>query len=72
MAGKKQAAQYFRDGKNLMKTWILPTLIGLLSIFGLVAGLLADGLADILTWLTLAIACSLCIVVTFRAMTDPT
>ena len=38
-------------------------------MLGLVAGLLADGLADILTWLTLAIACGLCVAVILRAST---
>jgi len=40
-------------------------------MLGLVAGLLADGVADILTWLTLATACSLCVAVILRANTRP-
>ncbi|MES2719570.1 MAG: hypothetical protein V4688_01440 [Pseudomonadota bacterium] len=36
-----------------MKQWRVPVLLGLISLMGLLAGLLADGYADGLSWLTL-------------------
>lgn len=43
-----------------MRVWFLPVVIGQLSIFGLVTGLLADGWADVFTWSALCGACIVC------------
>ena len=38
-----------------VQVWVMPIIIGLLSTIGLIAALLADGYADILSWLSLSI-----------------
>lgn len=35
--------------------WIIPLLLGIVSLFGLIAALVGDDLWDVLSWLTLAI-----------------
>ncbi|MCS4304232.1 hypothetical protein [Chryseobacterium sp. BIGb0232] len=40
---------------SFLKLWGTPILLALLSMFGLIAALLGDGLWDILGWLTLSI-----------------
>lgn len=39
----------------MMRIWLWPVVIGLLSAVGLVAGLVSEGLGDVLAWLTLAV-----------------
>ncbi|MEJ5106193.1 hypothetical protein [Chryseobacterium sp. MYb328] len=40
---------------SFLKLWGIPILLALLSMFGLIAALLGDGLWDILGWLALSI-----------------
>lgn len=40
--------------------WRGPTLLALLSLFGLVAALLADGLWDLLSWMALGVPVAVC------------
>ncbi|MDR3023952.1 hypothetical protein [Chryseobacterium sp.] len=40
--------------RTFLKLWGMPILLALLSIFGLIAALLGDGIWDILGWLTLS------------------
>ncbi len=42
-----------RTGKNLWQIFRAPLLLALLSIIGLVAALIGDGLLDLVSWLTL-------------------
>ena len=35
--------------------WTIPLVLGTLSLFGLLAGLIGDGLLDALAWVSLAI-----------------
>lgn len=35
--------------------WTIPLLLGIVSLFGLIAALVGDDLWDVLSWLTLAI-----------------
>ena len=37
------------------RIWTIPLALGALSLFGLLAGLVGDGLLDILSWVTLTI-----------------
>lgn len=48
-------------GSTLARIWLAPLLIGLLSLFGLVVALLADGWGDILSWVALAVPVLVCI-----------
>ena len=41
-------------------TWRAPALLALLSLFGLVAALLADGVWDLLSWTALGIPVAVC------------
>lgn len=41
--------------KTFLKLWGMPILLALLSIFGLIAALLGDGIWDILGWLSLSL-----------------
>ncbi|MCQ4318066.1 hypothetical protein EA797_20355 [Stutzerimonas zhaodongensis] len=38
----------------MMRIWLWPVLIGVVSTFGLVAGLVSEGAGDWLSWLALA------------------
>lgn len=40
--------------------WRGPALLALLSLFGLVAALLADGLWDLLSWMALGVPVAVC------------
>ncbi|WP_164464427.1 MULTISPECIES: hypothetical protein [unclassified Chryseobacterium] len=40
---------------NFLKLWGMPILLAFISLFGLIAALLGDGLWDVLGWLTLSI-----------------
>lgn len=46
--------------------WRWPTLLALLSLFGLLAALLADGLWDLLSWLALSVPVAVCAVYGLR------
>lgn len=39
----------------MMHLWRWPVVIGLLSIFGLVAALVSDGLGDVASWIGLGV-----------------
>ena len=38
----------------MMRIWLWPVLIGVMSTFGLIAGLVSEGAGDWLSWLALA------------------
>jgi hypothetical protein len=38
----------------MMRIWLWPVLIGVVSTFGLIAGLVSEGAGDWLSWLALA------------------
>jgi hypothetical protein len=40
--------------------WRRPALLALLSLFGLIAALLADGVWDLLSWAALAVPVAVC------------
>ncbi|MDR0262862.1 MAG: hypothetical protein LBJ04_06515 [Sphingobacterium sp.] len=40
---------------NFLKLWGMPMLLAVLSLFGLIAALLGDGLWDYLGWLALSV-----------------
>ena len=48
--------------------WGAPVAIGLVSLIGLVAALLADGLGDVVSWIALAVPVIVCV----RALWLPT
>jgi len=39
----------------MMHVWRWPIVIGLLSVFGLIAALVADGLGDVVSWIALGV-----------------
>ncbi|MGK9066996.1 hypothetical protein [Stutzerimonas chloritidismutans] len=39
----------------MMRIWFWPLVIATLSLFGLIAGLVSDGLGDWLSWFALAV-----------------
>lgn len=41
--------------RSSTQIWMAPVVIGLLSLVGLLAALLGDGMADVLSWLALAV-----------------
>jgi len=41
--------------QSRLQIWGVPVVIGVLSLVGLVAALLGDGVADALSWLALAV-----------------
>jgi len=53
--------------KQLSKThiWRFPVTIGLLCMVGLLAALIADGMWDALSWVTLAMPVLICLYFTF-------
>lgn len=44
-----------REGSATLRVWAWPLALGLVSVIGLVAALLADGVADVVSWLALAV-----------------
>ncbi|MCT2563633.1 hypothetical protein [Chryseobacterium herbae] len=40
---------------TFLKLWGMPLLLAFLSLFGLIAALLGDGIWDVLGWLTLSV-----------------
>ena len=41
--------------KNFWRLWGIPILLAILSLFGLIAALLGDGLWDLLGWIALSV-----------------
>ncbi|MFW6088218.1 MAG: hypothetical protein ACODAB_00605 [Gemmatimonadota bacterium] len=41
--------------RSSAQIWTAPVVIGILSLVGLLAALLGDGVADVLSWLALAV-----------------
>lgn len=44
-----------------MRTWIIPVTLGLITVAGLIAALVGDGIWDAMSWVALAVPVALCI-----------
>jgi len=45
----------------MLRTWVIPLCLSLLTAVGLISALLGDGLWNVLSWLALAAPVGLCI-----------
>ncbi|MGH8488392.1 MAG: hypothetical protein ACREXS_05870 [Gammaproteobacteria bacterium] len=43
-----------------IRVWAAPITLGLVTLFGLIAALLADGIGDAVSWAALAIPVAVC------------
>jgi len=55
----------------MLRTWIIPIWLGLMTGVGLISALLGDGIWDALSWLALAVPVALCIYYWARSTKRP-
>ena len=46
-------------GRSLSQVFLWPTVLGAMTVIGLISGLVADGLWDVLSWLMLLVPVAL-------------